>query len=276
MSANLKELLEQLYNKYNHRNLIAPDPLQFVYKFENPKDMEIAGLFSAGLAYGRVEQIQKSLTDLFDRMDWQPYKFIRKFNDDSAQKLKGFKHRFNTAEDIALLCVSLQIALKHYKSLENIFFLSYNPKGENILEALENFVYALTSFCGCPTKGLNYLLVSPSSKSVCKRMNLYLRWMIRNDDVDTGLWEHIPAKALIVPVDVHIARLTQILGFHNSKNLNLKTAIQITSEFAKICPADPVKYDFALSRIGIVENCNGKYDSDRCAECLLKGFCVEK
>ena len=125
---------------------------------------------------------------------------------------------------------------------------------------------------GKTNHNLEYLIVSPSRGSACKRMNLFLRWMVRDDDVDTGIWKSIDKAKLIVPIDVHMGRLCRFLGFHNKKVISLKTAIEITSHFNEIEPSDPVKYDFALSRIGIVENCTGKYNS-ACQTCELDAFC---
>ena len=122
------------------------------------------------------------------------------------------------------------------------------------------------------TKGLSYLLPRPTAGSACKRLNLFLRWMVRNDDVDAGLWKSIDKTRLIVPVDVHIARLCRILGLYSRKTASLSTAVKITESFAEIEPADPVKYDFALTRIGILENCTGQHRQG-CEFCELFGFC---
>ena len=121
-------------------------------------------------------------------------------------------------------------------------------------------------------RGLRYLLAQPADGSACKRLNLFLRWMVRDDDVDAGLWKSIDCAKLIVPVDVHMARLCGILGLHKSKTANISTALEITKSFADIEPNDPVKYDFALSRIGIVEGCNGNYRFE-CNNCELIEFC---
>lgn len=124
------------------------------------------------------------------------------------------------------------------------------------------------------SRGLMYLLADPVRGSACKRLNLFLRWMVRDDDVDAGLWKSVDASKLVVPVDVHMCRLCRILGFHNSKTASLGAALKITKCFAEIEPGDPVKYDFSLSRIGILENCTGQL-GDRCSECELYGYCLK-
>jgi len=275
--SKIKNILETLYTRYNHQNLIKPDPLQFVYNFSDKKDMEIAGLLSASLAYGRVEQIQKSLTKLFSIIGDSPYEFALNFNLNRRRKFSEFKHRFNTGEDIADLFELLKIIIKEYESIENCFLKGYNKTDENIIPALSHFCNSLlkihtSKHKGKPNKSLEYLLVSPSKGSACKRMNMFLRWMVRNDNVDAGIWESVDKAKLIVPIDVHMGRLCRFLGFYDSKTVTLKTAIEITNSFALIEHSDPVKYDFALSRIGIVENCTGKYN-DKCKACELNVFC---
>jgi len=275
----IKDVLEKLYNKYNHRDLIKPDPLQFVYRYDNPSDMEIAAFLAADLAYGRVEQIQNSLTNLFGRMGESPYAFVRGFGKAEQKSLKGFKHRFTTDQDISDLLMLLHKILNQYGSIEKFFVQDFNPGDINIVPALSKFCSSLLEIYsaehnGKTSRGIKYLLASPAKGSACKRLNLFLRWMVRNDDVDTGLWKSIDKAKLVVPVDVHMGRLCKILGFYNKKAVSLKTAVQITQGFAEIEPADPVKYDFALSRIGIVENCKGSLQPN-CETCELFGFCAE-
>jgi uncharacterized protein (TIGR02757 family) len=125
---------------------------------------------------------------------------------------------------------------------------------------------------GQPSVGLKFLLAGPAGGSACKRLNLFLRWMVRKDDVDLGLWKSVDKAKLIVPVDVHIGRLCRILGMYNHKTVSLAAAVEITESFAQIEPADPVKYDFALSRIGILKGCNGKYRAI-CDGCEILDFC---
>ncbi|MFB0525357.1 MAG: TIGR02757 family protein [Phycisphaerae bacterium] len=276
----LKEILEKLYAKYNRSEFIPPDPLQFLYKYSNPADKEVVGFLSAALAYGRVEQIEKSLTDLFGRMGPSPYEFVREFGEAGREKLSSFKHRFTTGQDISDLLQVLQNVFEQKGCIENYFLLGYSEKHKNIIPALSEFskslleVYA-KKLGGQISKGLKYLLAVPSEKSACKRLNLFLRWMVRKDEVDLGLWSSIDKAKLIVPVDVHMARLCRILGFHSRKTVSLSMAVQITESFAKIVPADPAKYDFALSRIGILDNCTGQY-RDGCESCELFEYCLRR
>lgn len=277
--AKLRQILEGLYQKYNHYDLIKPDPLQFVYKYHSPSDREIVGFLSAALAYGRVEQIEKSLSNLFARMGNSPYTFVQGFDKDKRERLNGFKHRFTTGQDISDLLAILKQVLKRHGSIQKFFVEGYNPNDKNIIPALTKFCDSLWAMYskehnGQISSGLKFLLAGPAGGSACKRLNLFLRWMVRKDDVDLGLWKSVDKAKLIVPVDVHIGRLCRILGFYNHKTISLASAIKITESFATVEPADPVKFDFALSRIGITEGCNGKYNL-RCEGCEIFALCHE-
>ena len=273
----LKNVLEKLYRKYSRSCFIEPDPLQFLYRYSHPADMEIAAFLAAELAYGRVGQIEKSLNNLLDRLGNNPFDFVRNFDKRQRKKLKDFKHRFTSGDDISDLLNLLKKVLNQYGSIEKFFAAGYNRKDKNIIPALSNFCDSLLDMHadkhdGCIPKGLGYLLPRPAAGSACKRLNLFLRWMVRDDEIDTGLWKSVDKAKLIVPVDVHMARLCRILKLYDQKTPSLAAAVKITKSFAKIQPADPVKYDFALSRIGIRDNCTGRHRS-MCRLCELYSFC---
>jgi uncharacterized protein (TIGR02757 family) len=239
--------------------------------------MEIAGFLAASLAYGRVRQIENNLNELLDRMQPSPSEFTRSFDESKRKKLRSFKHRFTCGDDISDLLELLGEVIEKFGNMENFFLTGYNAADRNIIPALSNFCNSLLNMYSkrrksALPKGLNYLLSRPERKSPCKRLNLFLRWMVRDDDVDSGLWQSIDKAKLIVPVDVHMARLCRILGLYKRKTVSLQTAVEITESFAQIEPDDPVKYDFALSRIGIVDNCTGRCRNG-CEFCELFSFC---
>lgn len=272
-----KKVLDRLYEQYNDPGFIPPDPLQFLYRFAGKENRETAGFLSAGLAYGNVKQIERSLEKLFEITGDGVFDFTGLPFREKQAALKGFKHRFNTGRDIAELLEIFRIVYEDHGGLEEYFAGFQCVDDENLMPALERFTAGLAGiykkrFRRAPGEGLSYLMVSPEKGSTCKRMNLFLRWMVRSDRVDPGLWKKVNPAGLVVPIDVHMARLTRFLGFHNKKNINLRTAVEITGRFAEICPEDPVKYDFALCRIGILENCNGLFHS-RCGNCGLNSFC---
>ena len=242
--------------------------------------MEIAGLVAAVLAYGRVGQIEKSVTKLLEIMCDEPAAFVRNFDSSGRKKLIGFKHRFTGGEDISGLFVELKEVLRKAGSIEKYFMTGYSSGDETVIPALTCFCESLRHgyakrHGGLVSRGFKYLLSSPSGGSACKRLNLYLRWMVRSDDVDAGIWKSVDKAKLVVPVDVHMARLCKIIGFYDRKTASLATALEITRNFAKINRGDPVKYDFALSRIGIVEKCNGTL-GDGCELCSLHEYCIRQ
>jgi len=278
--AALKTMLERIYRRYNHRRCIGADPLQFAYRFDDSGDIEIAAFLAAALAYGRVEQIQRSVNDLLARMGERPRDFVAGFGRLSRKRLAGFKYRFTTGDDIADLLELLRDVLRRHGSIE-AFFLAGDQAGHaNILPALTRFCDTLSAAYasrhdGRLSRGLMYLLANPRRGGASKRLHLFLRWMVRNDAVDPGLWKGIAPARLIVPVDVHMGRLCRILGLHDRRTISLATAVRITEAFAGIEPADPVKYDFALSRIGILDGCTGAYRPD-CQACELFGVCLRR
>ena len=275
--AKIRDVLERLYVRYNHRRLVQPDPLQFLYRYSDPADVEIVGLLASALAYGRVQQIEKSLSRLFELMGDSPCTFVREFDLSKRLQLTDFKHRFTSGDDISDLLELLRYVYARFGSIEQFFLQGLDAEDANIVPALTKFCDSLCAMHsqrhnGAQSSGLKYLLASPARGSACKRLNLFLRWMVRDDGVDLGLWKSVETAKLIVPVDVHMGRLCKILGLYDRKTVNLSAAVEITESFVRIEPADPVKYDFALSRIGIVENCDGSY-RPACSDCELLDFC---
>jgi uncharacterized protein (TIGR02757 family) len=202
---NLHQILEKLYKKYNHKKFIPPDPLQFVYHYKTKADMEIAGFLAAVFAYGAVEQIEKFLAALLGKMGKSPAKFIKNFSSKDKLLFKPLKYRFNTPDDIISLLLILGRVLNRLGSIEKLFMAGYDDKDKNIIPAAEKFVGALLKIHNAPiSPGLRFLLSDPANGGTCKRLFLFLRWMVRKDEVDAGLWKNIDKSKLIVPVDVQI------------------------------------------------------------------------
>jgi uncharacterized protein (TIGR02757 family) len=235
LDRDLKPLLECLYAKLNKKELVNPDPLIFLYDFNELKDREIAGLIASSLAYGRVAQILVSVRKILGPMDGKPHDFILSHEKKDFEKIyAGFKHRFTGSDDIVKLLTGIKKALTEYDNLENLY-----------LQGVELFAYFLNN------SQKSYLLPSPVDGSACKRLNLYFRWMVRHDNVDPGGWKKSSKQDLIIPLDTHMFKAAKLLGFTKRNSADLKTAIEITEHFAHISPDDPVKYDFALTRLGI-------------------------
>lgn len=245
---HLKEHLDALYTKLNRRQYISPDPLQFVYDYNRPLDREIAGLIAATLAYGRVTQILASVSNALDRMT-RPSTFLakatRKKLDDT---FLGFKHRFTTGSELAAMLFGAKLAIERYGSLGACFAACVEEGDEDIRPGLARFVDSLNEGANGEAPSL---LSDPEKSSACKRLNMYLRWMVRKDDVDPGGWNAVDPAKLIVPLDTHMFDICSKLGFTERKSADLKTALEITEGFRTICPEDPVRYDFAITRLGI-------------------------
>ena len=245
-----KERLEELYSSYHRRELVHPDPLEFLYDYPHLRDREVAGLVASSLAYGRVAQILKSVSTVLERMDPSPFAFLVNSSPDSLRSaFAGFKHRFTTGQELTALLWGAKCIIEHYGSLHACFMTYFNDSDDTILPALSAFV---GKFDTCSSKtGKFSLLPSPDRGSACKRLNLFLRWMVRRDEVDPGGWTSIPLSKLIVPLDTHMHRICCLLDLTVRRQADLRTAVDITRAFRKIVPEDPVRYDFALTRLGI-------------------------
>lgn len=251
---NLKQKLEYHYKAFD-RTKLEPDPLQFLHKFKNEEDIEVIGLIASIFAYGNVKQIENTLNKLLKTFNGKPYSFIKDFNDKDFGKLAGIKHRFYSEKDVKKLFIILSKEIKNYKSIKQIFIQGYNISDENVKNGISNFSnHFINSFIetfGEVSDGIKFMFPLPEKGSACKRMNLFLRWMIRKDELDFGLWKEIPASKLVIPVDTHIARVSRQLNLTKRKNADWKMAEEITSKLKRFNPEDPIKYDFAICHIGI-------------------------
>ncbi len=247
-----KELLlqrfEELYRIWNRREFIHPDPLEFVLRFDSPADQEVAGLIASGLAYGRVGQILKSLEKVFEILR-RPSEDIKAMSrKELLDALGSFRHRWTTGEELAYLLRGAAILREEYGSLENCFAQGMAKDDHDVIPALKGFVGKLRL---ASARRDSSLVACPSMGSACKRMFLFLRWMVRRDEVDPGPWTSISPARLLVPVDVHMHRVCRQLGFTARGQADLKCSLEVTAFFRQLVPEDPVKYDFALTRPGI-------------------------
>jgi uncharacterized protein (TIGR02757 family) len=247
----LKQKLEYHYHAFDISQ-IEPDPLQFLHLFRSAKDIETAGILASVFAYGNVKAIIAFLNEIFHRTSPSPFRFIKKRQ---YSDLKDLKYRFYTGQDIIGLFNALSNLYEEYGSIKEFFYTHYLPEEDNLYSPLNSFgAYMDAQFIktnGKLSLGTKFMFPSPDSGSACKRMNLFLRWMIRKDDLDFGLWNKIPPSKLVIPVDTHIAAISQQLGLTNLRNVSWRMAVDITNKLKEFDPEDPVKYDFALCHIGI-------------------------
>jgi uncharacterized protein (TIGR02757 family) len=248
LAALNKKKLEAFYRSCNCRKYVHPDPLEFLYTYSDPGDRELVGLIASSLAYGRVAQILKSVSTVLEPMGPSPCAFLRRSSPDALKSLyRAFKHRFSTGEELVELLLGARDALGDYGSLEECFLAGLGRQDDTIFQALCAFVKAL-GVSGSPN---NSLLPLPERGSACKRLNLYLRWMVRQDDVDPGGWNRVPQSKLIIPLDTHMHKISLAMGFTGRRQADMRAAIEVTRAFQRFSPEDPVRYDFVLTRLGI-------------------------
>lgn len=251
---NKKELLDELTKKYEIPEFISHDPVKFPHKFYNQRDQEISGLIASSLAYGKRENILVSVEKILEIMNYDPHNFVLEFNYDKDKKLfEGFIHRYSSGKDIALLIFGIKRIIEEYDSLKNLFLEGFSIDDKNIKQALIHFVNTFRSYLypEADTRGIYFLLPSPAKGSACKRLNMFLRWIVRPGPVDLHLWPEVPTSKLLIPLDIHVAKLSRKLGLTERKADDWKTAEEITENLKKFDPNDPAKYDFAIFGMGI-------------------------
>lgn len=244
----LKGYLDELADRFNVPQFIGDDPVSIPHEFSKRQDIEIAGLFAAVLAWGQRRTIIKKCMELMDRMDREPYAFVRYHSESDLRQLVGFRHRTFNDTDLLYFVSFLHWYYSRYDTLETVF------EGESIEMGLERFHSMFFSLEGHPSRTRKHIS-TPVKKSTCKRLNMYLRWMVRADDrgVDFGLWRNISPASLICPCDVHVDRVARKLGLIKRKQTDWQTAVELTDRLKQFDPHDPVRYDFALFGLGVVE-----------------------
>ncbi len=249
-----KDILDKLYRDLNRRRYVHPDPLEFLYHYEDPADREIVAVIASSLAFGQVMQILKSVDRVLEPLGPQPVKFLIDATPAKlAKAMEGFKYRFVTTDHAAALLTGIRRIVKKQGGLEACFRQGIKPGDETVLPAVGAFLISLKkAACG----DCGYLLPKPQAGSACKRMMLMLRWLIRKDRVDPGGWDDIPSSKLIIPLDTHMHKISLGLGLTKRKSADMQTALEITAAFRTIAPTDPVRYDFCLTRLGIRNEMN--------------------
>lgn len=249
----LKEFLDEKADQYNSPLFIENDPVAIPHQFTRKQDIEIAGLFSAVLAWGQRITIVRKCNELIERMDREPLAFVLNHSDADLKNLLGFKHRTFNDTDLLYFIAFLRWYYHQYESMETVFAVK-DGRG-TIEEGLIRFRNLFFSLENYPLRTMKHIS-TPLNKSTCKRLCMFLRWMVRRDckGVDFGLWNDISPAALICPCDVHVDRVARRLKLIHRKQTDWQTAKELTSALRHLDPDDPVKYDFALFGLGIVEH----------------------
>jgi uncharacterized protein (TIGR02757 family) len=275
----LRSALDRLYDGFNAHHSVS-DPVWFVHRFERGDDREVVAFIASALAFGRVQSVINSIEGMLAVMGRSPAAFVRGF--DPARDRKVFDrlvHRWTNGADFAALVWILHNMIERSGSIEG-FFAGGMPAGAiDVGEGLQSFstralaidlkpIYGRSR----PKPGVAYFFSKPSSGGACKRLNLFLRWMVRHDRVDLGVWSKVRPAQLIVPLDTHIIRVGSCLGLTRYRSPGWRMAVDITAALRRIDPEDPAKFDFSMCHIGMMNACGfGKKIGD--ANCPLKGAC---
>lgn len=275
---SLKTILDRFYKEFDFRERLLHDPIEFPHRYKNPEDREVSGFIASCFAYGKVELFKPVIERVLATMGNQPYSFLMNFDVRKKRGTFSFKYRFNETDDIICLLFIIHTLLVRYSSLENAFKRHYAPDGPDTGRGIIGFINEIMSIDTAKVygksiypKGLTQFFPSPLKGSACKRMNLFLRWMVRDRDIDFGVWKGIPKNKLVIPLDTHIARISRCLGFTRRASADWKAAVEITNALKKLDPEDPLKYDFALCHHGISGVCKAR-GNPGCRDCVFFGL----
>ncbi|MEJ7736210.1 MAG: TIGR02757 family protein [Chitinophagaceae bacterium] len=241
-------------DQYNQPSFIKDDPISIPHLFTLKQDIEIAGLFAAIFSWGNRKIIINKSRQLMAMMDYAPYDFILNHQPNDLKKLVYFKHRTFNATDLLYFIAFFHNHYQYSDTLETAFIQGWKRKDRNIENALNSFYRYFFSLEDVPPRTHKHI-ASPAKKSTCKRLNMFLRWMIRKDNkgVDFGIWNNLASFQLICPIDVHVARVAKHFHLLQRDRIDWQAALELTGNLRKLDKEDPVKYDFALFGLGVVE-----------------------
>jgi uncharacterized protein (TIGR02757 family) len=278
----MKNILDRLYATRSAANL-ANDPLSFCHRYDDPADREVAAIIASSFAYGAVAIILRTLESIFAELGRSPHRYIERFEPkEGLRTFGGFKHRFNDGADLCALLWAMRLMVEECGSA-NAFFLRYHSSdARDVTDSLNGYSSAIRGLDYSPLFGRKgfpdgsyfpFLFPAPASGSACKRLCMFLRWVVRPaDGIDLGIWHGISPAQLVIPVDTHIQRICGYLGFSRRKSADWRMAREITAALRQFDPADPVKYDFSLAHLGISGGCDGS-DPAICLSCHIAEIC---
>jgi uncharacterized protein (TIGR02757 family) len=283
-SADLKLVLDRLYAEFNYPDSAA-DPIHIVRRYRRADDREVVAFCAASLAFGRVGSVLQSIERLLEIMGDQPAAYVRAFDPSRhGQAFAGFVHRWTRGPDLVALLWILRQMFDRSGSIEGFFLEGYDPAAPDVTDALDSLSARaldldLRAAYGAPKGGYQarrpgvcYFFPRPSAGSGCKRLNLFMRWMVRRDALDLGVWSGVAPAKLIVPLDTHVIRVGRCLRLTRYSSPGWRMARDITGSLRRLDPDDPVKYDFSLCHLGMMNAC-GFNRAQADAQCPLRGVC---
>ena len=283
-TSDIKTILDNLYESRSALHL-ANDPLSFCHRYDDPADREVAAVIASAFAYGGIKIILRTLETIFASLLPSPRRYVENFEPRMGlQNFAGFKHRFNGSRDLSALLWAIRLMIEQDGNINRFFLRSHDEKSEDVSESLNRYAFRVLAFDYSPVFGqkdipadsyFNFLFPAPASGSACKRLCMFLRWVVRSSDgIDLGLWHGVSTAKLLIPVDTHIQRICSYLSFTGRKSADWRMAQEITASLRRYDPIDPVKYDFSLAHLGISEKCDGK-DRAICLTCAIAGICLQ-
>jgi uncharacterized protein (TIGR02757 family) len=251
---DLKDFLDKKVDAYNQPFFVKNDPICIPHSFTKKQDIEIAGFFAAIFAWGSRTTIINKSRELMQLMDNAPHDFCINHEDKDLERLLLFKHRTFTATDLLYFVSFFKAHYQKFSSLEYAFTMGMEKKDANVEKGLNEFYRYFFSLEHVPKRTLKHI-ASPQRKSACKRINMFLRWMVRQDKngVDLGLWKRISPAQLVIPLDLHVARVARQFNLLERKTNDWEAALELTAAMKQLNPNDPCRYDFALFGLGVLE-----------------------
>lgn len=280
--SRVRQRLDDLYLSFDDDSYLSTDPIQMVRRFDKPADQEIMAVVSSALAFGQVPQINRAIGRALELMHHSPADFVGSFDPGlEVRRWRHFYYRMVRHTDLLRLLFVMQDIIREYGRLKDWVEANYRQDDENLgvtwgrcredILRRDREKWRWTRSRGI---GFRHLLPDPNGSSACKRVHLLLRWMVRKDRVDLGLWSSLPPSKLLIPVDTHVQRIAHNIGLTNRKDATAATSKAITIRLLEMDISDPVKYDFAICRLGILKLCPKKRDFVKCRQCRIVDICL--
>jgi uncharacterized protein (TIGR02757 family) len=280
----VKSILDRLYAARSPLHL-ANDPLSFCHRYRDSSDQEVVAVIASAFAYGGIKIILRTLESIFSELGPYPHRYIETFNPVQGMRtFSRFKHRFNDGRDLVALLWAIRSMIRDAGSVNAFFLRFHNAAARDVACSLNDYSSAVLSLDYQPVFGgaeipqdsyFRFLFPAPAAGSACKRLCMFLRWVVRPaDGIDLGIWQGVSPAQLVIPVDTHIRRICSYLNFTTRTSPDWRMALEITKALQRLDPDDPVKYDFSLAHLGISEGCDGA-DPLRCLSCPIHGICPQ-